>query len=542
MTTTGPLERGRAQFGRKAWGVAYEQLLAAEQETPLGLDDLEHLAIAAYLTGRTSECAEIWARAHHECLRLGAVARGARCAFWLAFALLNRGDTSRGGGWLARAQKLIDDSHLDCAERGYLLIPTGLECLQTGDPPGARARFEEATVIGERFGDRDLMAMSRLGCGQALLELGESRRGLALLDEAIVAVTAGEVSPIVAGLVYCGALETCHRIFDLRRAKEWATALSHWCASQPDLVPYSGQCLVHRAEIMALNGAWPDAVAEVQRACEQLSGEPAIGAAFYQQAELHRLLGNLTDAEDSYRLASHSGREPQPGLALLRLAEGKVDAAKAAIRRVLDEAEGDVARSRVLGPYVEIMLAAGETALARRGADELGEIAASLDVAYVHALSAYATSAVLLAEDRAKVAIPVLRKAWLAWRDLGAPYEAARVRVLIGRAYRAVGDRDTADMELDAARLGFQQLGAATDYARVEALAGRAASPRPRGLSSREVEVLALVAKGCTNREISAALVISEHTVARHLQNVFAKLGVSSRTAATAFAFESGLV
>jgi DNA-binding CsgD family transcriptional regulator len=542
VTTSTALERGRAHFGRKAWGDAYEQLVAAEEDAPLELGDLEQLAVAAFLTGRTEECAEVWARAHNECLRLGEIARAARCAFWLAFGLLSHGETARGGGWLARAQKLIDENDLDCPERGYLLVPIGLGCFETRDLSGALAMFEEATKIGERFGDPDLMAIGRLGWGQALIELGGSARGLALLDEAIVAVTAGEVSPIVVGLVYCGAIETCHEIFDLRRAKEWTTALSHWCDSQPDLLPYRGQCLVHRAEIMALNGAWRDAVDEVQRACDRLSGEPAVGAAFYQQAELRRLRGQLGEAEDGYRLASQWGREPQPGLALLRLAQGNVGAAEAAITRVVGEAAGNAARSRVLGSYVEIMLTAGKTDDARRGADELCTIAALLDVAFVHALAAYATSAVLLAEGQAQAALPVLRKAWLAWRDLGAPYEAARVRVLIGIACRAVGDSDTADMEFEAARLGFQQLGAATELARVEALIGKAPSDAPGGLSAREVEVLALVAKGKTNREISTALVISEHTVARHLQNVFAKLGVSSRTAASAFAFEHGLV
>jgi DNA-binding CsgD family transcriptional regulator/tetratricopeptide (TPR) repeat protein len=542
VTTTRALDRGRADFGRRAWGDAYEQLAAAQKEKPLEVDDLEHLAIAAYLTGRSEDCNEAWARAHNECLRQGDMPRGARCAFWLAFGLLNSGEMARGAGWLARAQKLLDDGQHDCVERGYLLVPTGLACFEAGDVPGALAMFEEATKIGERFSDRDLMAIGRLGWGQALLELGESTRGLAFLDEAIVAVTAGEVSPIVVGLAYCAAIETCHEILDLRRAKEWTTALSHWCDSQPDLVAYRGQCMVHRAEIMQLNGAWRDAVEEAQRACERLSGEPAVGAAFYQQAELGRLRGHLSEAEDGYRLASQWGREPQPGLALLRLAQGQVQAAEAAIRRVVDEAEGNVARSRLLGPYVEIMLAAGENTLARRGADELCEIAASLDAAFVHALAAYASSAVLLAEGEAKAALPVLRKAWLAWRDLDAPYEAARVRVLIGLACRAVGDRDTADMELDAARLGFQQLGAATAVASVEALAGKVPQGGPGGLTAREVEVLALVAKGKTNREISAALMISEHTVARHLQNVFAKLAVSSRTAASAFAFENGLV
>lgn len=536
------LERGRQSYARRAWAETYEQLSAAEAERPLELEDLELLATAAYLTGRDGDCGEIWERAHSQCLSLGDVARAARCAFWLAFGLMNKGEMARAGGWLARAQKLIDENELDCAERGYLLVPMALGCVEAGDFAGALDKFVEAFAIGERFRDHDLVAFGLLGRGQTLIGLGARAEGLAVLDEVIVAVTAGEVSPLVVGLVYCGAIEACQETFDLRRAKEWTAALSHWCDAQPDLVHYRGQCLVHRAEIMAFHGAWPDAAEEVQLACERLSGEPAIGAAFYQQAELHRLRGHFADAEDAYRLASQWGREPQPGLALLRLAQGQGDAAQAAIRRVVDETEGSVARSRLLGPYVEIMLAAGDVASARQGADELCEIAAVLDALFLHALAAHATAAVLLAEGEARAALPVLRKAWAAWRDLEAPYEAARVRLLIGLACEALGDRDTAEMEIDAARLGFQQLGAATDLAKVEALARKAPASGPQGLTAREIEVLALVAKGKTNREISAGLVISEHTVARHVQNIFAKLGVSSRTAAGAFAFEHGLV
>jgi ATP/maltotriose-dependent transcriptional regulator MalT len=537
----GELDQGRTSFARRAWSAAHQHFTAAQETAPLDVEDLERLAAAAYLIGRDEECTEIWARAHDESVRSGKSLRAARSAFWLAFTLLIRGETARGSGWLARAQKLIDEVGGDCAERGYLLVPAGLGHLEARDAAGALAVFVEAAEIGERFHEPDLLTLGTLGRGQALLAMGESAPAVALLDEAIVAVTAAEVSPIVAGIVYCAAIEACQDTFELRRAKEWTAALSHWCDAQPDLVPYRGQCLVHRAEVMQLHGDWRDAADEAQRACERLSGAPAVGLAFYQQAELMRLQGHLAEAEEAYRLASRWGREPQPGLALLRLTQGRLDAAHAAIRRVVDEAEGLAARSRVLGPYVDICLAAGDVAAARRGADELCEIAAVWDVPFLHALAAQTVSAVLLAEGDARAALPVLRTAWATWQRLDAPYHAARVRVLIGLACRALGDHDSAEMELDAARLGFQSLGAATDLAMVARLASAGPPACPGGLTAREVQVLGLVATGRTNREISVALVISEHTVARHLQNIFAKLGVSSRTAASAFAFEHHL-
>jgi DNA-binding CsgD family transcriptional regulator len=300
--------------------------------------------------------------------------------------------------------------------------------------------------------------------------------------------------------------------------------------------------LLHRAEIMQLHGAWAEAASEAKRAGERLAGRPAVGMAFYQQAELHRLRGAFADAETAYRQADQWGREPQPGLAMLRLAQGQVDAAAVAIRRVVDEASVWVTRSKVLAAFVEIMLAAHDLGAAGAAADELAQIADDLGAPMLHAVSGYATGAVLLGEGDARAALVMLRRAWAAWRELDAPYEAARVRVLIGLASRDLGDRDTATMELDAARSVFWQLGAAPDAARVEALRPTARPKAPMGLTGREAEVLALVATGKTNREIAAALVISEHTVARHVQNILAKLGVSSRTAASAFAFEHDLV
>ncbi|MGC0327117.1 tetratricopeptide (TPR) repeat protein [Streptomyces sp. SAI-170] len=367
---------GREAFRRRAWSEAYDRLSASDAWVPLTAPDVERLALAAYLNGREDRAVQAWERAHLAFCRDGEIGRAVRCAFWLGLTLALQGNHAQAGGWFARAGRLLEETAEDCVERGYLLIPGGLRAMGTGDFEAAGAAFTDAERIAERFGDPDLIALGRLGQGQALVGGGDAVRGTVLLDEAMVAVTAGEVSPIVAGIVYCAVIIACRQIFDVDRAAEWTEALSRWCAAQPDLKPYRGQCLVHRSEIMQLRGDWSDALAEIQRACAHMAGraDPALGMAHYQLAEILRLRGAYTRAEEAYRQADRLGHPPQPGLALLRLAQGRGDDAEAAIRRVAAQAEGDrVQRCRVLAGYVEIALAVGDTEAAQDASGELGK-------------------------------------------------------------------------------------------------------------------------------------------------------------------------
>jgi DNA-binding CsgD family transcriptional regulator/tetratricopeptide (TPR) repeat protein len=542
MTVTDALDRGRESFRRRAWADAYTQLAAADRDAPLEVADLENLASAASLAGDDPASADAWIRAHQEYLRAGNPARAVRCAFWLVLGLMLRGELAPAAGWLARGQRLAGDVQ-GRAEEGCLLLGDAVQLMFAGDADGANAMYSRAAEIGVRFGDPDVTAMARLGEGQTAIMLGRTADGLTLLDEAMVAVTADETSAAMTGLVYCAVIETCQEIFDVRRAREWTTALSRWCESQPELVPYRGQCLVHRAEILELHGDWPDAIDEAQRACERLAEppHPAVGRAFYRRGELQRLRGEYDAADHSYREASRYGQSPHPGLALLRYAQGQVDAAATTIRQALSEAQDRVSRSRLLGASVEIALAGNNVHAARTAADELAQIAADTGAPLLDALSDHAHGAVLLAEGDAAAALESLRRACTRLQELDAPYDVARVRAHIGLSYRALGDDETAEMELDAARAAFERLGAAPDLARVDELTGTAASETAAGLTRREVEVLRLVATGKTNRAIAGELFLSEKTVARHVSNIFTKLGVSSRSAATAYAYQHDL-
>ncbi len=501
------LKRGRQAYAESAWGQAYESLARADEREPLSAEDLELLATSAYMLGREDQWFQILERASHAHAEAGERRRAARCAFWIGMQLALRGEMGPATGWLSRAHRLIEGEG-ECAEQGYLLMPVAFQHDVEGDLEGAVATAATAAEIGSRFGDKDLFALAIHSQGEFLVNGGKVREGLGLLDEAMVAVTEGGLSPIVTGIVYCGMVLACEHVFDLRRAREWTAALTRWCEQQPDLLAFTGRCLVHRAQILQLQGDWTDALTEAERAdrrSEAAMNQASAARACYLRGEVHRLRGEFADAEEAYR----------------------------------SETTDRLRRASLLPAYAEIMLATGDLDDARSACRELAEICDECDSEMLRAMLAGTRGAVELAEGDPAAALVSLRTASRSWNELEAPYEAARARVLVGCACRELGDEEAFRLELDAAKTVFEELGARPDMAAVGSLTGPVVGTH--GLSARELEVLRLIAKGSSNREIGSTLVISEHTVARHVQNIFRKLGVSSRTAASAFAYEHGL-
>lgn len=538
------LEKGRDCFEHRAWADAFDAFSRVDRETVLGAEDLERMAISASLTNRDLDALRAYDRAHRAFVEADDCARAVRAAFWLGFRLAGRGEMGPATGWFARARRLLQREGTDCVEHGYLLIPIIEQKLAEADHDTALREARAAAEIAERFQDADLLAAALHLQGRALIGKGAVADGLALLDEAMIAVVEDELSPLMTGLIYCSVIETCHDIYALDRAQEWTSALAAWCSSQPQIVAFTGSCLVHRAEAMQLAGAWSDATLEANRACERfLDGfDPQPPApAFYQRAEMHRLKGDLDSAEQDYRRASEFGHDPQPGLSLLRLAQGRKKGALATMRRVLSTCEDPLQRAHLLPAYADIALAAGEAGEAEQACRELEDVAANFKSVVLSAMADQTRGAVALASGDPEAALVALHPAFSVWQAMEAPYQAARVRTQIGSACRALGDIDGAELELAAAKATFEQLGAVPDLRRVEELMARRPAG-PQGLTRRELQVLRLLAGGKTNKAIAGELFLSERTIERHVGNIFAKLDLPSRAAATAWAYEHNLV
>ncbi len=532
------LEQARACYDRGAWDGAFEGLRLADQAAPLSCDDLQRLGFSAYLIGGEVEFERCFDRLHRAQLEQGHREQAARTAFWLGLTLLFRGELAQSNAWVARAQRLIE--HIDCVEHGYLLLPGIERILREGKATEARSLAAKATAIGERFGDADLTAMARHVEARALIDLRQIGAGLELLDETMLAVVGGELSPMVTGLMYCSVLEVCNKVYAMNRAHEWTAAFARWCEPQSESLAFSSICLVHRAEVRRSHGEWSAALEDACRACEREargSRKPP-GAALYQRGEIHRLRGEHADAEEAYRAASEAGYDPQPGLALLRMAQGQMDAACAAMRRALHTTTNQSRRAGLLPSCVEVLLVAGGIDEARDAWRELHELSEALDADALRAAAAEAEGAIALAEGKPDAALGPLRRAFERWTYLDVPYDAARARVLIGLACHALRDEDTTRLELAAARVVFERLRARADLARVDRVNPPSTSTARTKLSPRERQVLRLIAEGGTNKAIAARLSVSERTVDRHVSNILVKLDVPSRAAAIAFAYE----
>ena len=540
MDVVEELLRAREAFDRRDWVAAYEGLSAAGSDALLAADFAD-LATAAFLVGRHNDCIQALQRAYQAHLGAGDQHAAVRSAFWLAMTLMDRGEHAVASGWISRADRLLETSEQDTVEHGYVLFFRMLGHILGGDPVTGLDEAATLTSYGRRFSDRDLLAVGLMAQGRCLFYLGRVPEGVRLLDEAMVGVTTGEVSPIFAGHTYCSLIEACQEISDFDRVAQWTTALTTWCGAQVGLVPFTGQCAVHRGQVMRVRGAFEQAIAELDGAVARYiaAGTPAAaGLAFAEKGELLRIRGAYDAAEEAFEQAVGLGHDPQPAHALLSLARGRTDAACAAVRRVLGEPRDPIHRSQLLPGAIDVLLA-GNDAAARPLVAELEAIGAAFDSSSLKAMAGYAVGALALDEDRPEDALEALRAALQTWRELGWPYETARTQVLVGRALRELGDEESAAAELGAAARALAALGAMPAAQEVDRLL--APGPLPGGLTAREAEVLRLVASGSSNPDIAATLFLSEKTVARHLSNIFTKLDVPSRTAAAAYAFDHGL-
>jgi DNA-binding CsgD family transcriptional regulator len=533
--TVDRLERAREAFRRREWQEAYDSFRAAGD---LGADDLDALGECAHWLGQADEVIDCYQRAYDQHVGAGAPKPAALSAFMLAIYTRLRGRGSQADGWLSRAQRLLAGED-EGAEHGYpLYLETA--ALLGSDLDAAVASAQRMQDLGRRFSDDTLVALGVFFEGRARIKQARVREGLALLDEAMLAALSDKLKPMWTGAIYCGLLGACHELADFRRAEEWTDATQKWCSPLPVASLYPGICRVHRAEILHHRGSWDEAELEALNAVRDMADIDVFVVAdgYYEVGEIRRRRGDLAGAEEAYTLAHAVGRDPQPGLALLRLAQGRTDAAAASIAAALAAFGGSaLERAPLLAAQSQIALAAGDIELADKAASEVVDTAETFDSPGLRAVGHRSKGAVALARGESVTALGALRLAFAAWQELDAPYETARTRVLLSQAYTALSDDDAAARECAAARTIFERVGAAADLRELTT-----SDEAPCGLSSREVEVLRLVAEGKSNRDIAEALFISEKTVARHVSNIFTKLDVNSRSAATAFAYGNGIL
>ncbi len=540
MNSSSDLDAGRAAVADRRWADAWELLARVDASEQLGGSDLELLATAALLRGEAQASIEALSRAYAAHLSAGDTAGAARSAGWLALNLIEQGDFTNSVLWAARAMRIVNAMPEPGALAGFVRMAPAVGQLGSGNNAEAVHAFEEVLAIAEREADRELATLARLGLGKSLIESGAVSEGLGRLDQAMTSIAAGDVAPLPTGVIVCGAVSDAILAFDLDRAAAWTGVLGRWCIEQPQLIAFSGQYRALEAGLLLVRGAWTEASAAVELALSRFRAGDyrAIWGAPYQHAELSRLRGAFHSAEESYRRAGESGWEPQPGLSLLHLALGRARRAQDEIRR--SAAGADPLTRRYLLPAVaEVEIAAGDHDAARRAVEELRDASGTSATPMLDATIAATDARVLLAEGRTADALDAARTAVRGWDLVGAPYEAARSRVLAGRALHTIGEGEAAREEFDAARTVFLALGAEPAVAE---LAGVMGDRRAGALTGRELEVLRLVSTGLTNRGIGERLSLSEKTVARHLANIFAKLGITSRAAATAYAYENGLV
>jgi DNA-binding CsgD family transcriptional regulator/tetratricopeptide (TPR) repeat protein len=551
-----PLEGARKASADRRWLNAYEALSQIDAQSALSAADLELLAAAAFLCGHSEECRQARLRAYQIYVNTGDFRRAARCAATIGFDQIGIGEIAQAVGclpasmsscsaWAAQGSALLEHEG-DCAERGFLLVAVAYEQLvMERNHAGAASTAAQAAEVGRRFDDLELLAFALSIQGRSILRSGRVSEGMAVLDESVTVVATGVVSPPISGIVLSSAIDASEEAFDPGRFDEWTRALTKWCDEQQGMVAFRCRSLGHRAKLSQLHGRWGDALEQATQACEKPTADadpPAAAAALYRQGEVLRLRGELTAAEAAYGRAGQLGFDPQPGLALLRLAEGDAYSAVASINRALAESRDRLQRATMLPAAVEILLGSADLPGAAKAATELVEIAADHGSPALEAMAKQASGAVLLAKGDALAALPSLRQACRAWRYFTLTYEEGRARMLIARCCRMLGDADAAALEVSAARRIFTRLGARPDLAQTGSTFAKVPAASTHGLTSRELEVLRLVATGLTNRMIADELVVAVRTVDTHVSSILTKLGVSTRSAATSFAYRHHLV